>query len=161
MAEDQKPKKAPEEYRKEKEMGQRVRILSTDIDGTKNLLTGLAKVKGIGYNLSNAIIKKLGMDKKKKLSELTDPEIAKIENAIEKITELGIPEYMYNRRNDMETGKNLHLNTSDLQMALKNDFDLLGEIKANRGLRHDRGLKTRGQRTKSTGRVSAVAVRKK
>jgi small subunit ribosomal protein S13 len=161
MAEHQKPKNIPEEYRK-KDMGQRVRILSTDVDGTKSLLTGLAKVKGIGDNLSSAIIKKMGMDKKKKLSELSDAEILQIEKAIENLSALGIPVWMYNRRNDLETGKDLHINTSDLNMALKTDFDLLGEIKANRGLRHDRGLKTRGQRTKSTGRgKSAISVIRK
>lgn len=147
---------------KEKKSVQMVRIHATDIDGSKSLLTGVARVKGVGDSMANAILLKLGMDKKKKLVDLTDPEIATIEKAIDDPSALGIPSWMLNRRKDMDTGKDLHLNTSDLNLTLKNDLDLMGETKSYRGLRLAKGLKVRGQRTKSTGRgKSAVGVTRK
>jgi small subunit ribosomal protein S13 len=170
MAEDQnqeKPKKGDKtedsKPKTEKKAQSLVRILGTDIDGSKSLVTGTAKVKGIGTNLANAIIKKLGMDPKAKLGKLSDPELEKIEKAIEDPAALGIPAWMLNRRKDFETGDDIHLNTADLDFAKKADLDLLGEIKSYKGLRHARGLKVRGQRTKSTGRgtASVGVVRKK
>jgi small subunit ribosomal protein S13 len=69
---------------------------------------------------------------------------------------------MLNRRKDLETGKDMHINTSELKLAKKVDVDLMGEIKSYKGLRHAKGLKLRGQRTKSTGRgTSAVGVKRK
>ena len=139
-----------------------VRILATDIEGSKNLLTGIACIKGVGHNLANVLLIKLEMDKTRKLTDLTDPEIEKIENAIKDPSALKIPIWMYNRRKDLETGKNLHLNTADLDFAKKVDLDLMGETKSYKGLRHARGLKVRGQRTKSTGRgTKAVGVVRK
>jgi small subunit ribosomal protein S13 len=164
MAEE-KPKAEKKEDKpeaKEKKVGQMVRILATDIDGSKSLLTGVAKVKGVGHNLAYAIINKLAMDPKKKLVDLSDPEIDKIEKAIEDPSSLNIPVWMLNRRKDLDTGKDIHLNTSDLTLATKSDIDLMGEIKSYKGLRHSRRLKVRGQRTKSTGRgQSAVGVKRK
>jgi small subunit ribosomal protein S13 len=159
-----KPEKTgkPEDKPKEKKAASVVRILGTDIDGSKSLLTGMAKVKGVGNNMANALIKKLGMDPATKLGKLSDPEIEKIENAINHPEKLDIPKWMLNRRKDMETGKDIHINTADLDFAKRADLNLLGEIKSYRGLRHARGLKVRGQRTKSTGRgKSAMGVVKK
>ena len=146
----------------EKKAASMVRILGTDINGSKSLLTGMAKVRGVGNNLANALIKKLDMDPSTKLGKLTDPELDKIEEAINHPEKLDIPEWMLNRRKDMETGKDIHINTADLDFAKKADLNLLGEIKSYRGLRHARGLKVRGQRTKSTGRgKSAMGVTRK
>lgn len=162
MAEEEKKKPEGKPEGKEKKATQMVRIHATDIDGSKSLLTGVARVKGVGDSMANAILLKLNMDRKKKLVDLTDPEIATIEKAIDDPASLGIPKWMFNRRKDMDTGKDLHINTSDLTLTLKNDLDLLGETKSYRGLRHARGLKVRGQRTKSTGRgQSSVGVTRK
>lgn len=145
-----------------KDVGHRVRILTTDIDGSKELLVGIARIKGVGHNLANAILNQLTIDKKKKLYELTDGEIETIEQAISDPSSLGVPTWMYNRQKDLDTGKDIHVNTSDLTLVLKSDFDLMGEMKSYKGLRHPRGLKLRGQRTKSTGRgKSAVGVQRK
>ena len=162
---DNKPKPEKKDVpfvKKEKKLTSLVRILGTDIDGSKTILTGMSKVRGIGNNLAQAIIRKLGFDPKAKLGTLEDSDLEKIENGINDPASLGIPDWMLNRRKDFETGKDLHLNTSDLKFAFKSDLDVLGEIKSYKGLRHARGLKVRGQRTKSTGRgQSAVGVVKK
>jgi len=147
---------------KEKKAVHKVRILATDIDASKSLLTGLACVKGVGHNLANALIIRLGMDPKKKLVDLSDDEIEKLENAIGDPSALNIPAWMLNRRKDPDSGRDIHLNTSDLTFAVKEDINQMGEIKSYKGLRHAKGLKVRGQRTASTGRgQSVVGVKRK
>ncbi len=147
---------------KEKRSGRVVRILATDIEGSMKIITGIAEIKGIGNNMANVIILKLGLDKKKRMQDLSDPEIDKIETAITNPASLGVPDWMLNRRKDLDTGKSLHLSTNDLIFAKKSDIDLMGEIKSYKGLRHSRGAKVRGQRTASTGRGRvAVGVQKK
>ena len=51
----------------------------------------------------------------------------------------------------------------DLPLKLGEDIDLLRKIRSYRGIRHERGLRVRGQRTKATGRRGLVVgvMRKK
>ena len=50
------------------------------------------------------------------------------------------------------TGENLHLLSSDLDLRIKDDIDIMRETRSWKGERHARGLKVRGQRTKTTAR---------
>jgi small subunit ribosomal protein S13 len=70
---------------------------------------------------------------------------------------------MLNRRKDLLSGEDRHIMGADLLVNLREDINLLRKIRSYRGIRHERGLKVRGQRTKSTGRRGAVVgvVRKK
>jgi small subunit ribosomal protein S13 len=145
-----------------KEAGQLVRIKETDIPGHLTIMIALTKVRGVGYNLSRAIciLKKVPEDRK--VGELTDPEIADLEEAIDDPGKLGVPVWMFNRRKDYDTGSDMHVSTTDLHLEFRQDIDRLGEIKSYKGLRHPKGLKLRGQRTASTGRgKSAVSVQRK
>lgn len=123
-----------------------VRILSKDIEGKMTLYSGLTKVKGISWGISNAICQKLGIDKRKKIGSLSEAEISKISEFMKNPT---IPINLMNRRNDFETGKNRHLLGSELE--LKNEFDIkrLKKIKCYRGIRHTAGMPVRGQRTRA------------
>jgi len=56
-----------------------IRILGYDIPGSKNLITGLTRIKGISWSISNAACIKLNMPKSKKISDLSKPEIQEIE----------------------------------------------------------------------------------
>ena len=73
---------------------------------------------------------------------------------------------MLNRRKDPQTGRDLHLLASDLTLAQREDIDIMKETRSWKGERHARGLKVRGQRTKTTARkgrsvgVSRARVRK-
>jgi small subunit ribosomal protein S13 len=88
----------------------------------------------------------LKIDKKKKIGELTPEEIKKIEVFVKNPE---VPNYLINRRSDLETGEDKHLQGTDLE--LRKDFDIkrLKQIRSYRGLRHNIGLPMRGQRTKS------------
>ncbi len=143
-----------------------VRIMQTDIPGEKQIYVGLTKIKGISWSLANALCNKLGLDKKSKIGSLQDSEIKKIEEFIKNPS---VPNFLLNRRKDLDTGKDLHLLGSNLD--LRKDFDVkrLKKIKSYRGLRHALGQPVRGQRTrghfrkkgKSVGVVKKAKVGKK
>jgi len=144
-----------------KDEGRIVRLLSSDIEGKTAVYAGLTKVKGVSWSFANAICNTLKIDKRKKIGALTDKEIEKIS---EFIKNPNIPKYLYNRRNDFETGENKHLIGSDLDLSKEFDIKRLKKIKSYRGLRHSVGLPLRGQRTKShfrTNKKKSVGIKKK
>jgi len=139
-----------------------VRVKGTDLDGSKRLLYGLTKIKGVGVSLANAIVKTAGFRPDIRLGELTETETAKVEDIISNPTKYNIPAHLLNRRKDQSTGQNLHLVTSDLTLRTRMDIDHMKNLKTWKGIRHSLGLKVRGQRTRTTGRKGkAVGVKKK
>jgi len=141
--------------------GKIIRILSQDIEGMMDIYPGLTKIKGVSWSLSNAICKKLKIDKKKKIGELTSEEIKKISEFIKNPM---IPQNIMNRRMDPETGKDKHLSGSDLELQKEFDIKKLKKIKSYKGYRHSSGLPVRGQRTKGHFRKNkskGVGIKKK
>jgi len=133
-----------------------VRLFGQDVDGTMKVPYALAMVKGIGYNTARAIVRQLGIDKDRRLGELSDSELKKIEEALSDKTIKGLPTWMLNRRKDYESGLDLHLVTSELIFYARNDIEREKKIKSWRGVRHSLGLKVRGQRTRTTGRTGTT-----
>ena len=138
-----------------------IRILSEDIEGRMTLYSGLAKIKGISWSFSNAICKKLKMDKRRKIGSLKDEEIKVI---IDFIKNPDVPEHILNRRKDFDTGENKHLTGTDLDLRKEFDIKRLKKIKSYRGIRHSAGLPLRGQRTRSNfrkNRAKGSGIKKK
>lgn len=138
-----------------------VRILAKDIEGGMKVYAGLTKIKGISWATANAICKKLGIDKNKKIGALTEKEVEKISEFAKKNE---FPNHIFNRKQDFETGKDKHLIGSDLELQKEFDIKRLKKIKSYRGLRHSVGLPTRGQRTKSNfrkNRRKGAGIKKK
>lgn len=123
-----------------------VRIAGVDIPGHMSVYAGLTKIKGISWSFSNAICNALGLDKKRKISSLSSEEIEKI---LEFIKNPKVPEWLLNRRKDFETGKSMHLITTELDLKKEFDIRRLKRIKCYRGIRHMLGQPVRGQRTRS------------
>jgi small subunit ribosomal protein S13 len=139
-----------------------VRVANTDIDGRAKLLWGLASIKGVGYSTALAITRYLGLNPEMLVGYLTEEQVAKIEEVLLDLTKLGLPSWMYNRRNDVETGKDMHLIGSDLILYARRDIEREIKMGSYKGLRHKLGYKVRGQRTRTTGRLGmTVGVRKK
>ncbi len=139
-----------------------VRIAGTDINGKLKLVYGLSEIKGIGYTTALAITRILGLDPFMRTGFLTESEIKKLEEVVRDLTQLGLPNWMYNRRKDYETGIDKHLIGSDLIFHARRDIEREIKIGSWRGVRHKIGLKVRGQRTRTTGRLGmTVGVRKK
>lgn len=150
----QKPESKAKRPQQEESREVLVRIFSYDIPGSKNLLSGLTRIKGISWAISNAVCLKLSMPKSKKISELTKEEIKKIEEFLPNIS---VPDFMKNRRLDRETGKTTHLYGSNLDIVKEFDIKRLKKIKSYRGIRHTLKLPVRGQRTRSHFRINKVA----
>ncbi|MCW4035938.1 MAG: 30S ribosomal protein S13 [Candidatus Bathyarchaeota archaeon] len=129
-----------------------VRLHGSNLDGTKLIPYALCDIKGVGIRVARAIVKNLGLDPFERLGVLSDADIRKLEEILENPASRGIPVWMLNRRKDMYTGEDVHLLTSDLTLREKEDIDLMRETRSWKGERHARGLKVRGQKTKTTAR---------
>jgi len=139
-----------------------LRITGTDMEGTLKTVYALTEIKGISLSLSNAILKKAGVNPDMRVGFLTEADIAKIEEIVVNPAKYNLPNWLLNRRKDTETGKDTHLISADLVLKTKMDIDHAKEIRSWRGYRHAYGLKVRGQRTKTTGRAGkALGVKKK
>jgi len=142
-----------------------VRIANTDLDGNKPLYYSLKKIKGINFMFANAVLAAAKLDKKRKVGYLTDKEIKLLDDVIKNPLKHKIPYWLFNRKKDFETGKDIHLLGGDLDFYKENDIKLMKKIKSYRGVRHIYGLPVRGQRTKSNfrrnkGKVMGVKRRK-
>lgn len=158
---DRKEEKEEKKLAKKPELYEAVvRIMGYDIPTSKNIYAGLTRIKGISWNISNAICRKMGYQRTKKIAELSKEDIKKLETFLEN---LPIYDFLKNRRFDRETGQTSHIYSSDLDMVRSFDIKRLKQIKSYRGLRHSMGLPTRGQKTRSHFRTKgrkAVGVTK-
>jgi small subunit ribosomal protein S13 len=146
----------------EQEFRHIVRIAGKDVDGSKKLVVALSEIRGIGYNLAQLLLQQLNIDPNTRTGYVKEEDVAHIEEALKDPTRVNIPVWYLNRRKDIETGKDMHLITSDLDMTLRNDLERERIAQSWRGIRHMYGLKVRGQRTRTTGRRrgGTIGVRK-
>ena len=159
---DQKEKPRPEEKQKpEDKKGakdrriQIVRVSGRDLDGAMHAKRAIAKIRGVSHNMANAVSEVSGLGDKK-VSELTEAEIKKIEHMVANPIEYGIPAWMCNRRADPQEGTDKHIVSATLELTHKMDINELKKTKSYRGIRHIYGLPVRGQRTRSSFRKSAT-----
>jgi len=139
-----------------------VRVSGTDIDGSKKLVYGITKIRGIGMSFAAAVIKAAELKPEVRIGNLTEEEVDRLEAVVTDPAKYSLPSRLFNRRKDPETGRDGHFIGPDLALRGKADIDFMKEIRSWKGVRHGLGLKVRGQRTKSTGRKGrAVGVKKK
>ncbi len=139
-----------------------VRIAGSDIDGSKKFIYGLSKIRGVGISLASAICRAADLKPDMRTGYLSEDEVDEVEDIIKDPAKHNIPSRLFNHRRDLESGRDVHLVGADLALRTKMDIDFLKDIKAWRGVRHSLGLKVRGQRTRTTGRMGkAVGVKKK
>src|SRR3989344_6987563 len=91
-----------------------VRIVNTDIVGTKSIYDGLRKIKGVNFMFSNAVCNNLNIEHNRKIGSLDEEEVKKIETLIKNPNTL--PQWLLNRRRDFDTGNNLHLTGAQLNL---------------------------------------------
>ncbi len=138
-----------------------VRIANTDLDGNKTVIFGVSQIKGIGRRLATIIIDRCNINRSKKIGKLTEKEIESIRVNLEKISD-SAPSWMLNHRKDIETGKDIHLISTDIDLRLRDDVNLLKMIRSYRGVRHESNLPVRGQRTRANNRTGlTLGVSKK
>lgn len=108
------------------------RIAGVDIPQDKRVEISLTYIKGVGRSLAKKILTDAGISPDIRVKDLGDEEIGKIRDAIDK----------GGYRVEGELSSEVALNIKRLQ-----------EIGSYRGLRHERGLPVRGQRTRSNART--------
>ena len=107
------------------------RIAGVDLPREKRVEIGLTYIYGIGRSSSNKLLAIAGINPDTRVRDLTDDEVAKIRDAIDK--------------NQVVEG--------DLRREFALNIKRLTEIGCYRGIRHRRGLPVRGQRTKNNART--------
>jgi small subunit ribosomal protein S13 len=149
------------EEKNNEELRHLVRIMNTDLQGAKPVQYALTGLPGVGRRTAILIARGAGVNPTAILGYLPDEEVVKLDNAIGKFEDI-VPSWMLNRQKDLATGQDKHLLGTDIILTFREDINTLKKIRAYRGIRHERGLKVRGQRTKATGRRgSTVGVSRK
>lgn len=107
------------------------RIAGVDIPRDKRIEIALTYIYGIGRAQSNKVIAEAGIDPNKRTNTLSEEEIAKIRDILER-------EYKVE---------------GDLRKEISISIKRLMDIGCYRGLRHRRSLPVRGQRTRTNART--------
>ncbi len=107
------------------------RISGVDIPGNKQVWVSLQYIYGIGPASSHKVLAKLGITPETKVNDLTEEELNHLRETLDK-------EYTVE---------------GELRKEVNFDIKRLIEIGSYRGLRHRRGLPSRGQRTRTNART--------
>eukprot|EP00529_Nitzschia_sp_RCC80_P036150 CAMPEP_0113477238 /NCGR_PEP_ID=MMETSP0014_2-20120614/20100_1 /TAXON_ID=2857 /ORGANISM="Nitzschia sp." /LENGTH=167 /DNA_ID=CAMNT_0000370317 /DNA_START=232 /DNA_END=732 /DNA_ORIENTATION=+ /assembly_acc=CAM_ASM_000159 len=113
-----------------------LRILNTNVEGKRNVVFGLTKIKGLGRRFTDLICKKAEIDVNKRAGELTADEIEKLVAIIQNPRQFKIPLWFLNRQKDFKTGKYMQVFAQNVDAKLRDDIERLKKIRAHRGLRH-------------------------
>ena len=129
-----------------------VRIAETDLDGYKSVELALTKIRGVGRRTAIILADKVGISRDKRIGQLEDDQITALADALTDHSD-SVPHWMVNRQSDVDTGADLHIFSSELMTFFRDDINRLKKIRCYRGIRHEKGKKVRGQRTRSNGRT--------
>ena len=120
------------------------RIAGVNIPTNKRVLIALTYIHGIGRAKAQQIIEKIGIPEAKRVNQLSDDEVLKIRELID---------------------REFHVE-GDLRREVAINIKRLMDLGAYRGLRHRRSLPVHGQRTHTNartrkGKAKAIAGKKK
>ncbi|WP_181691785.1 30S ribosomal protein S13 [Natronomonas sp. LN261] len=132
-----------------------VRIGQTDLDGTKSVERALTDMNGVGRRVARIIADKADVDRRDVLGALDQERIDDVVELVEGYAD-EVPDWLTNHQRDFFTGETTHEVGNDLQMSRRQDINRMKMVDTYRGVRHKRGQKVRGQRTKSTGRTEGT-----
>jgi len=107
------------------------RIAGVNVPSSKRLVIALTYILGIGKKFSNEICSTVNIDKNKRVNSLSEDEIIKIRECIDK--------------NYVVEG--------DLRRSISSNIKRLTDLGCYRGLRHRNKLPVRGQRTHTNART--------
>ncbi len=113
-----------------------VRIVGVNLPD-KKIIYALPYIYGIGFSLAKKIVQELNIDPNKKTSQLTSEEINKLQSYIEKKFKV----------------------EGDLRREIQENIKRLIRIGCYRGIRHQKKLPVRGQRTRTNSRTVRGNVR--
>jgi len=106
------------------------RIAGIDLQDKWKVDYALTNIKGLGWTLSKKVLNDCKIETTKRISDLTSDEVSKITTELEKYQIEG-----------------------DLVRVVRENIQRLQVIGSYRGMRHTRGLPSRGQRTRTNART--------
>ena len=106
------------------------RIAGVNIPDRKHAVIALTAIYGIGPTRAASICDASGVDKTRRIQDLTEEEVDNLRQAVAKFTVEG-----------------------DLRREVSMNIKRLMDLGCNRGIRHRRGLPLRGQRTRTNART--------
>jgi small subunit ribosomal protein S13 len=120
------------------------RIAGVNIPTNKRVVIALTYIHGIGNKNAAEICEKVGIERERRVNELSDSEVIQIRESIDQT----------------------YLVEGDLRREVAMNIKRLMDLGCYRGLRHRRGLPVRGQRTHTNARTrkgpaKAIAGKKK
>ena len=107
------------------------RLAGVNVPSSKRLVIALTYILGIGKKYANDICSSVSIDKNKRVNDLTEDEIIKIRECIDKS----------------------YIVEGDLRRLVSNNIKRLTDLGCYRGLRHRNKLPVRGQRTHTNART--------
>ncbi len=107
------------------------RLAGVNVPSSKRLVIALTYILGIGKKYANDICSTVSIDKNKRVNDLTEDEIIKIRECIDKS----------------------YIVEGDLRRSVSNNIKRLTDLGCYRGLRHRGKLPVRGQRTHTNART--------
>ncbi len=105
------------------------RIVGINVPDAKDVDIALTHIYGVGRSLARQACHAAGVDPATKVKDLSEPEIVKLRDVINKFNIEG-----------------------DLRREIAMNIKRLMDLGSYRGIRHRRGLPTRGQRTRTNAR---------
>jgi small subunit ribosomal protein S13 len=115
-----------------------LRIAGVNIPDNKRIEISLTYIYGVGKNTASDILTELKISKDKRVKDLTEEEQNSIRSYVEKKIKI----------------------EGDLKLEVRENVKRLKEVGCYRGVRHQRGLPVRGQRTKTNNRTVRGNVRR-
>ena len=107
------------------------RLAGVNVPSSKRLVIALTYILGIGKKYANDICSTVSIDKNKRVNDLTEDEVIKIRECIDKS----------------------YIVEGDLRRSVSNNIKRLTDLGCYRGLRHRNKLPVRGQRTHTNART--------
>ena len=107
------------------------RLAGVNVPSSKRLVIALTYILGIGKKYANDICSTVSIDKNKRVNDLTEDEIIKIRECIDKS----------------------YIVEGDLRRSVSNNIKRLTDLGCYRGLRNRNKLPVRGQRTHTNART--------
>jgi small subunit ribosomal protein S13 len=133
-----------------------VRLANTDLDGQRPAALALTGVPGVGLRIAEVACRLTGVNPNEMLGNLPETTVEGMEGLLNDLPSK-VPPWMVNHPADRATREIHHYISAELDTARRDDVNLMKMIRSYRGVRHERGQKVRGQRTRSNGRTGMAA----
>jgi small subunit ribosomal protein S13 len=114
------------------------RIAGVNIPDDKQILYSLPYIYGIGFSLAKKILEEANIEPEKRAKDLSTQELERLKNIVEKKYKI----------------------EGELKREVMMNIRRLKEIGSWRGMRHQKGLPVRGQRTRCNSRTVRGNIRR-